>query len=60
MGNCFNQSPIYDATVENTPEFTFENIKDKVKILKVIDGDTVDIALCQSCIDPSSKKIFKY
>ena len=60
MGNCFNKSPIYDATFENTPQFTFENIKDKVKILKVIDGDTVDIALCQSCIDPESKKIFKY
>lgn len=62
MGNCLilNDNRFENVTFENTPAFTFENIKDKIKILKVIDGDTVDIALCQSCIDGDSKKIFRY
>jgi endonuclease YncB( thermonuclease family) len=32
-------------TVENTPLFTFEGIKEHVKILRCLDGDTLDIAL---------------
>ena len=35
-----------DATYENTPEFTFAGLRRLVKILRVVDGDTVDIALC--------------
>lgn len=31
--------------LENTPLFTFEGIKEDVKILRCLDGDTVDIAL---------------
>jgi len=34
-----------NCTYENTPEFTFNGMKKMVKVLKVIDGDTVDIAL---------------
>ncbi len=34
-----------DCTYENTPLFTFENIRKKVKILRILDGDTVEIAL---------------
>jgi endonuclease YncB( thermonuclease family) len=32
-------------TDENTPVYTFEGLKKKVKVLRIIDGDTVDIAL---------------
>jgi micrococcal nuclease len=35
-----------DATYENTPEFTLAGLRRLVKILRVIDGDTVDVALC--------------
>jgi endonuclease YncB( thermonuclease family) len=34
-----------DCTFENTPSFTFENIHKKVKVLRLVDGDTMDIAL---------------
>jgi endonuclease YncB( thermonuclease family) len=37
---------IYDScTCENTPYYSYENLKTYVKILKIIDGDTVDLAL---------------
>jgi len=42
---------------ENTPEFTFNGMREKVKILKIIDGDTVDIALCHSFSD---KKVYRH
>ena len=45
MGNCFTPFTYNEYTVDNTPSFTFENIKEKVKILRCLDGDTVDIAL---------------
>lgn len=34
----------HTCTDENTPVYTYENIKKLVKILRVIDGDTIDIA----------------
>jgi endonuclease YncB( thermonuclease family) len=34
-----------DCTIENTPEYTFDGLKKIIKVIKIIDGDTVDIAL---------------
>lgn len=34
-----------DCTYENTPAYTYEHLRKMVKVLRVIDGDTVDIAL---------------
>lgn len=45
-----------DCTDENTPLYTYENLKTYVKILKIIDGDTVDIALYYENLN----KIFKH
>jgi micrococcal nuclease len=49
MGNCICvkdvKNHVSECTYENTPEFTFENKKEYVKVLRVIDGDTIDIAL---------------
>ncbi len=45
-----------DCTDKNTPNYSYEGLKKKVKILRVIDGDTVDIALHHS----DTNKIFKY
>ena len=44
------------CTNENTPIYTYENIKKLVKILNVVDGDTVDIALYYE----DTRKIFKH
>jgi micrococcal nuclease len=43
--SCINIYNVSSCTYENTPEFTFENRKEYIKVLKVIDGDTVDLAL---------------
>uniref|UniRef100_A0A6C0KTN4 TNase-like domain-containing protein n=1 Tax=viral metagenome TaxID=1070528 RepID=A0A6C0KTN4_9ZZZZ len=45
-----------DATDRNTPTVSFENMKKKIKVLRVIDGDTIDIALYHE----DTQKIFKY
>ena len=45
-----------DATHENTPNYSYENIKKLVKVLRVIDGDTIDIALHHD----ETGKIFKH
>lgn len=45
-----------DCTYENTPLFTFENIRKKVKVLKILDGDTVEIALQHE----DSNKIYRH
>jgi micrococcal nuclease len=45
-----------DCTYENTPLFTFENIRKKVKILRILDGDTVEIALQHE----DSNKIYRH
>ena len=55
--NTNNIDDLYkDCTYENTPYYSYENLKKKIKILKVIDGDTVDIALHHD----ETNKIFKY
>jgi len=46
----------HDCTCENTPVYSYENLKKMVKILKIIDGDTVDIALHSD----DTGKIFKH
>jgi endonuclease YncB( thermonuclease family) len=71
MGNCLcadSDTPIpnvdfitdvsiyHSCTCENTPSVSYENIRKKVKVLRVVDGDTVDIAM----ISDDTKKIFKY
>jgi len=40
-------NPLELATYENTPEFTFNGLRAIIKVLRIIDGDTVDIALPQ-------------
>jgi endonuclease YncB( thermonuclease family) len=70
MGNCicaedpYVAEPIPQWTEEvyrlstdiNTPYISYENIKQLVKILRVVDGDTVDAAMYHQ----ETKKIFKY
>lgn len=46
----------HTCTSENTPTYSYENLKKMVKILKVMDGDTIDIALHYE----DSGKIFKH
>lgn len=45
-----------DSTNENTPLYSYEGIKKKVKVLRVVDGDTLDVALHHD----ETNKIFKY
>ncbi len=45
-----------DATYETTPEFTFNGQRRMVKILRIIDGDTVDIALYH----PESQRMYRH
>jgi endonuclease YncB( thermonuclease family) len=61
MGNCCTQTlpdeeVYHDSTDENTPYVSYENMKRTVKVLRVVDGDTLDIALYQD----DTRKIFKY
>jgi endonuclease YncB( thermonuclease family) len=70
MGNCicvedpYVAEPIPQWTADvyrlctdiNTPYVSYENIKQLVKILRIVDGDTVDAAMYHQ----ESKKIFKY
>jgi endonuclease YncB( thermonuclease family) len=50
------KDPLEAATYENTPEFTFNGLRSAVKVLRVVDGDTVDIALAQ----PDTAKIYRH
>jgi micrococcal nuclease len=45
-----------NSTNDNTPTYSYEGIKKKVKVLRVVDGDTLDIALHHD----ETNKIFKY
>ena len=45
----------HSCTSENTPTYGYENLKKLVKVLKVMDGDTIDIALHYE-----TGKIFKH
>jgi len=69
MGNCIcgeknipnvdlttDESIYQNATDQNTPYISYENIRKKVKVLRVVDGDTIDIAM----MNEELKKIFKY
>jgi len=70
MGNCICtedpnvEEPIPQRTADvyqlctdtNTPYVSYENIKQLVKILHVVDGDTVDAAMYHQ----ETKRIFKY
>ena len=70
MGNCicaedpYVAEPISQWTEEvyrlstdiNTPYVSYQHIKQLVKILRVVDGDTVDAAMYHE----DTKKIFKY
>lgn len=40
----------------NTPFVTYDHIKQMIKILRIVDGDTVDIALCMA----ADSRVFKY
>ena len=57
-----NVDPITDISIyqqctsENTPFVSYENIRKKVKVLRVVDGDTVDIAM----VTDDTNRIFKY
>lgn len=44
-----------NCTYENTPPYTYEHLRKLVKVLRVLDGDTVDIAL-----EEETGKIFKH
>lgn len=53
----FKEDNVYNnCTDENTPYYTYEGIKKKIKVLSVVDGDTVDIAYHHE----ETNKIFKY
>jgi len=70
MGNCICAEDPYVAepipqwtevvyrlsTDINTPYVSYQNIKQLVKILRVVDGDTVDVAMYHQ----DTNKIFKY
>jgi endonuclease YncB( thermonuclease family) len=45
-----------DCTYENTPAYSYEHMRKMVKVLRVLDGDTVDIALYYE----ETGKIFKH
>jgi len=44
-----------DCTYENTPAYSYEHVRKMVKVLRVLDGDTVDIAL-----EEETGKIFQH
>ena len=44
-----------NCTYENTPAYSYEHVRKIVKVLRVLDGDTVDIAL-----EEETGKIFKH
>ena len=65
MGNCIcgseevshpEEAVYQNATDENTPYYSYENRKQKVKVLRVVDGDTVDIAMYHV----ETNQLFKY
>jgi endonuclease YncB( thermonuclease family) len=63
MGNCCarlcsrsQEDPYEHSTYENTPEWTFEGVHAIVKVVRIVDGDTVDIAFQH----PRSKQIYRH
>jgi micrococcal nuclease len=51
-----NEAIYQYCTDKNTPYVSYQNIQKKVKVLRVIDGDTVDMAM----VNDLTKQIFKY
>ena len=39
--------PYHAATDENTPYDTVEGLKTRIKVLRVLDGDTLDVGMCR-------------
>jgi len=39
--------PYLTATDENTPYDTVEGVKTRIKVLRVLDGDTLDVGMCR-------------
>jgi endonuclease YncB( thermonuclease family) len=64
MGNCicipptpvFTDDVYKNSTDENTSVVSYENVKKRVKVLRVVDGDTLDIAMYQE----ETNRIYKY
>jgi endonuclease YncB( thermonuclease family) len=60
MGNCCGvnhaEDSYRDCTDENTPYFTYEDVRMIVKVVRVIDGDTIVIVMKQE----GTNKIYKY
>ena len=62
MGACFStqeteeEARYRQSTDANTPYFSYQNIRRVVKVLRVVDGDTVDIAMGSY----ENHKVFKY
>ena len=64
MGNCIvteykydrSNNIYYNCTYENTPIYSYENLQRMVKVLRVVDGDTLDIALYYT----ETGKIFRH
>lgn len=42
--------PYHAATDENTPYDTVEGLKTRIKVLRVLDGDTLDVGMCRDGI----------
>ena len=49
--------PFQEATYENTPYDSVEGLKTRIKVLRVLDGDTLDIGMCR---EHSGHKVWKY
>jgi endonuclease YncB( thermonuclease family) len=47
--------PYQNVTDENTPYDTVEGLKTRIKVLRVIDGDTLDVGMCRD-----GRKVWKY
>ena len=63
MGACicaekpYSEENIYEESTDlNTPYYTYEHMRKPVKVLRVIDGDTLDIALHHADIN----KVYKH
>ena len=61
MGNCcttrVNLEDLYqDRTDENTPYFSYEDLRMVVKVVRVIDGDTIAIVMKQE----GTNRVYKY
>jgi len=49
--------PYEESTDANTPYDSMEGLKTRIKVLRVIDGDTLDIGVCR---EHSGRKVWKF